>query len=431
MQDYTTGRAARAIGVSQSILRALCQAGLVAARSSPGGHWRIAKTEVLRLRRDGVPDLPTSSLEEPEAAPSALAAPSTPAPAPRHPGLLADPSPETVAAADEVVRLENEVKSITLKRARTEGLDWFRARRTQLASQVAAQQKLRLHAQADRLRERWEAAWMEYAFVECVPKDCPRGIDGDVFRAVQESLGELDARDPRRVVERLVRGSVEKALSSWRRRQQIEKVIREEVKDGIPIRAQGFASSPSDWEIRAARNATVAISQLSGDADILEIRQAARHAIGEIRSEYDAHVAADSHRRACDEIIQWVFDGDEARAAVRAALEELPVGSEYSEMRKVRDAALEPFRAKERANREAESHLHYVREYVDEIGNESDGEWDLGNFADRYKLAEQLKPRVRAKLATKFLRDEFDRDEEIDIQVREFIEECVDRELGL
>jgi excisionase family DNA binding protein len=55
-RDYSTGRAASELHVSPSHVRALCQAGKIAARATHGGRWRIPKGEVERLRREGVPD---------------------------------------------------------------------------------------------------------------------------------------------------------------------------------------------------------------------------------------------------------------------------------------------------------------------------------------------------------------------------------------
>ena len=120
MKDYTTGRAARELRVSQNRLRALCQAGMIAARATPGGHFRIPKSEIDRLRRDGVPDPPPATPVQPQAEPE-----NVPAINPhRHPVLLAEPSEQAINSADPVVQLENEVKAIGLKRIKEEHLDW-------------------------------------------------------------------------------------------------------------------------------------------------------------------------------------------------------------------------------------------------------------------------------------------------------------------
>src|SRR5580704_839265 len=60
-RDYTTGRAASELRVSPSLIRSLCQAGMIAARATPGNHFRIPKSEIERLRREGVPEPPSST----------------------------------------------------------------------------------------------------------------------------------------------------------------------------------------------------------------------------------------------------------------------------------------------------------------------------------------------------------------------------------
>jgi excisionase family DNA binding protein len=60
-RDSSTGRAASELHVSPSHVRALCQAGKIAARATHGGRWRIPKGEVERLRREGVPDPPPAT----------------------------------------------------------------------------------------------------------------------------------------------------------------------------------------------------------------------------------------------------------------------------------------------------------------------------------------------------------------------------------
>ena len=51
---YRTGQAAAALGISSYAIRRLCAAGLVEAEFS-GKQWRIAVSEIERLKREGVP----------------------------------------------------------------------------------------------------------------------------------------------------------------------------------------------------------------------------------------------------------------------------------------------------------------------------------------------------------------------------------------
>src|SRR5689334_2491130 len=126
----SSGKAARELGVTADAVRRLCDAGAIHAETTPGGQWRIPTEEIERLKDEGLPPVP-----KPMPGQSRRATPNesrTIAPGavpPPHTGpaiLLAEPSEETIAAADEVVRLENEVRALGLKRQREEALDWFR-----------------------------------------------------------------------------------------------------------------------------------------------------------------------------------------------------------------------------------------------------------------------------------------------------------------
>lgn len=46
---WTTGQLARALGMAPSTVRRWCEAGELAARATPGGHWRIPVAVVVAL----------------------------------------------------------------------------------------------------------------------------------------------------------------------------------------------------------------------------------------------------------------------------------------------------------------------------------------------------------------------------------------------
>src|SRR3954469_20810682 len=117
---YSTGKAARALGVNAGTIRRLCESDAIQAEVTQGGQWRVPTGEIERLKRDGLPPVPKGLPGQ-----SRHEAPA-PGPSVTHSLLLADPSDQTVAAADEVVRLESEVRALGLKRQREEALDWFR-----------------------------------------------------------------------------------------------------------------------------------------------------------------------------------------------------------------------------------------------------------------------------------------------------------------
>jgi excisionase family DNA binding protein len=419
MQTYTTGRAARELGVPQSVLRALCQAGVIAARTTGGGHWRIPRGEMERLRRDGVPELPSIPTEESAAGPVPMSANAR-----AHPALLAEPSQEAIGAADQVVVLENQVKSLELKRAKEKQLDWFRERQRSQAASQAQHQKRALELRASQLRREWITQWLAYA-IECLPKDAPADIALDVRANIEQTLADFDPSQPHHVVERLIHGDVEKALRPWRRGKEIEKAIQD-ARNRLPAFAQGLLSSPSEWDTLAMRAASEAVAKLSPDCSFAEIRAVCADAGEQVRLKYERRRAEEAHQRACALIVEWVFDGEEARAAVRDALRALPVGATSTDLEKARDKALSPFRAAKKAASDADSFLSHVQTYIEKLGNEATGEWDLGTWSERWDLAEKIKKEIRPKLIRALLRGELADDE-----IREFVEETVNDELDL
>jgi hypothetical protein len=117
-------------------------------------------------------------------------------------------------------------------------------------------------------------------------------------------------------------------------------------------------------------------------------------------------------------------------SAVQQALDKMPVGCSRTELEKAKDRALLPFRARVAAGEIADHYLRHVGEYIEELGNEREGDWDLGGLLERQRLTDKLQKKIRPRLLRRLLSNEFDEDE-IGIEVKEFIEECVDRELGL
>src|SRR6516165_9369252 len=119
---YSTGQAARELGITQARVRDLCRNGAIQAEMTDGGQFRIPREVLDRLRREGVPDTPRPMPN------GGQVVTVIPPPARRHPALLAEPSDEVIDSAEEVVCLENELKSLGLRRQKEEHLDWFRER---------------------------------------------------------------------------------------------------------------------------------------------------------------------------------------------------------------------------------------------------------------------------------------------------------------
>src|SRR6266849_685557 len=61
---YRSGQAARVWAISSHLVRRLCEAGLIAAERTAGGQWKIPHSEVERLTKDGIPEIPSSLARE-------------------------------------------------------------------------------------------------------------------------------------------------------------------------------------------------------------------------------------------------------------------------------------------------------------------------------------------------------------------------------
>src|ERR1017187_9837739 len=94
---YSTGQVARQLGTTLATIRILCENRVLAAETTPGGHWRAPPSEVEPLQRKRLPPVPRTLPTE-----------STPPPSNGtdgrhgHPELVAEPSDEVMSAADQV-----------------------------------------------------------------------------------------------------------------------------------------------------------------------------------------------------------------------------------------------------------------------------------------------------------------------------------------
>ena len=427
-RDYTTGRAARELRVSANHVRALCQAGMIAARATRGGHWRIPKDEIQRLRREGVPDPPPATPATPvETQTQPTSAPASANPH-RHPALLAEPSQEAIASADEVVRLENEVKAIGLKRAKEEHLDWFRDRESKQAEAKAVRDRDLLECKAERLRRDWENSCLEYAF-HCVPVDAPEAVRLTVAASVRETLADLTPTDSEEVTGPLIAAAVEKSIEPWRHSKEIERAVQE-AKNQLPSWARSWGSaSLTNWELRALSAARDAIGQLRADASFEEMRAASIAAGREIARQFED---SESRRTIVDLVfLQTSSDLESARQAVRTALSKLPPGASRMEMERIRDEVLAPFRAAEGAARakavaarQADLYLLHLDSCLQKIVADPRSELDLDNFSERYRLAQELREKIRPILIEAILEEPLTLDE-----ARTFVESLVNHTL--
>lgn len=438
---YTLGEAEKAAGIQRTRLDHACRVGRLQYRRSETGARLLSHDVVEKLRKHGLkafprPYDPIASSNEQEASPSGATSGA---------GLTAQRERvEQKRGEIEEMRVNRDLRQLkdqeqqekserraaaaAERQAQAEQRAHAKRQRQQVrleeARQAEAREQAARGAEAHNRRRQWEVTWLDHA-LKLLPRDVPPSFELDVRDAVAELLQKLDANEPEQLTKRLIQAAINKALQPWHRQKEIEKII-EQAHDQLPVQVRSWSSTPSEWEARVIHAAADAIAQLGDEAPLAEIRAAAVEAGKKVRAEYEVWKTAEDHRLACEQMAQWTFEGDDAREAVRQALEKLPVGAPRAKMENVRDAALAPFRAAKKVPADADRYLEHVSNYIEELGNEETGDWELGDGLERYQIAAKLKPKLRPLLIQKLLKDTLDED-----LAHEFIEEWVDRELEL
>lgn len=437
---YALGEAEKATGIPRTRLDHACRVNRLPYRRSETGARLLSHDVVEKLRKNGLKAFPRPY--DPIASSNDQASPSA-----------ATLGTGVTAQRERVEQKRVEIEEMRLNRDLRQLKDQERQEKADRRAAAAAErqvqaeqraqeerqrQQLRLEeapeaeareqasreAEARDLHQQWETGWLDYA-LKLLPSDVPHSFELDVHQAVAGLLPKLDTCQPEQLTRRLIQAAIDKALQPWHKQEEIEKII-EQARNQLPVRAKSWSSTPNEWEARVVHAVADAIAQLGNEAPLAKIRARAVEATNKVCAEYEAWKAAEDHRRACEDMVQWVFDGEDACEAVQQALEKLPIGATRGKMLNARDAALAPFQSAKKAVADADGYLQHVSDYIEEIGNEKTGEWDLGDWSERYRVAAKLKPKLRPLLIQKLLEHTLNED-----SAHEFVEEWVDRELEL
>ncbi len=327
---FTTGQAAKELNLPQSRIRALCKARAIACELTDGNQFRIPTSEIERLKREGVPAAPRPL---PGSERSSRTRPA---------GLLGQPSHEVIASAEGVVKLENEVKSISLRRQKEEGLDWFRdreARKEKAQRQRDAEQHERERlAEQEEERRIWESTWIHEA-IGRIPQELPVSARLEVDARAREVLSRLTPDTAESLVEQLIDAAIEKALEPWLVADMKKRAAKKACED-VPL------FSDESTRRRLYSIAIAAVDKLSPSTSYEDLRAFACQSIA-------GEVASIEHRKRCQEMVDrvsWKLNDatskelDEARERVSAALARLPVGASTHQLEETRDSSLEPTR---------------------------------------------------------------------------------------
>ena len=344
---YSTGQTARELGTTQARVRALYQAKAIPAEVTEGGQLRIPAEVVEKLKRDGLPAIPRPLPCDNPRLTQAKARYG-------HPALLAEPSQEVVAGAEDVAITENLLKKRELERKLEETEDWFREREQEVADQQATveeEERLRLaEEEAQRERVEWLQSWEQYA-LHSLPYDLPPEMRLEVHQAVRGRLERLDPIPLPDVTRKLVDSEVQKVVQVWERRKETERAV-EEGRASLPYELRGYWK-PTQWEVRAREEAATAIGRLPPDAPYEAKRAAAIQAAKGVVAQYEAQQAAKADAEMRQSVIHCTLlpDGltDEVQdIAIRAIAEELaklPPGTPRQKLEQLREKVLEPLRA--------------------------------------------------------------------------------------
>ena len=339
---FSSGQAARELGVTQAKVRALCESEAIDSIRTTGRQFRIPQNVVERLKRDGLPAVPRP-LPEPDRTRTGSRARSNRGEV----ALLAPPSEAVIDSAERVARLEDDVKCIHLEKELEEGRDFFREREEREAQRQAereeAEWQRESQAAAERQRQNWQAKWIEFA-LKAVAYDVPEPFRLDVHRAVVETLHSLNPLDPETNTRALVSAAVARALVLWHNQKRVADAI-EAACDGYSLPWE--LRFDSKWKARTHTAAANAIARLRNGASASEMKAAAEGALQPLVSECES-------TRVRSEIIASVWaelsggtreEWEEGKESVQEALSDLPEGASRRELERARAAALAPFRA--------------------------------------------------------------------------------------
>ncbi len=211
---YSTGQVARQLGVSPAQVRSLCENGVVAAETTPGGQWRVPAYEVERLKRDGFPPIPRPMPIESGPAPNGR-------PARKDQEPPAGPSAEVVSAQDQVAITRSALEKRRIDREIEEAEDWFRKRQRQQEAAALVERKKDEAIVAEQRRRRWMQGWMRYA-LNSVPYGARGEVEIEVHGEVEAALSKLQADEPEAILRPLVDAAVRRALRPWQHKQDLQ-----------------------------------------------------------------------------------------------------------------------------------------------------------------------------------------------------------------
>jgi hypothetical protein len=272
--------------------------------------------------------------------------------------LLADPSPEMIAAAEEaemsgqqLTVAKNRLEQNKVRRDEAELEDFFVERQKRLQEQEAeehrryeeqleADARTRQKEAAADQRQKFYSKWLEYA-LQRKPYAAPDDIELDIHAEVLATLAKVDTNERDFVARRLVDAAVERGLKTWKAG-EAKRVATEDAINQLPW----YMKHDEGWKGRARQIAREALKDLSVSVSKEEMASLARAALQPLTREFE-------HAGMVKQSVNSVHvDGanyDELREGqglVREALSGLPNTASNRQIAEAQEKALAPLSAR-------------------------------------------------------------------------------------
>lgn len=401
--------AAEVLGLDKRTILRLVRDGRLRTFRTPGGQHRFKRSDIEKLAdgnasNESRPSLAAVKRDELE---------------------IVNLEVQTRRVKRELSRIEAEDAEQQQQKAETHRSEVLASKRAlaEIRSREVREREVCEHA---RERRAWEGALISAELAK-LPDDLPSEVQAQVSNALRAVLADVEPGDPPEIVAVTISGALARPLESWRRINEIQEVV-DQAERTLPFLAR-MVSSPSEWQIKYRAAAADALRDLP-DASLSQIRFVLQKQAKRVTEEFERAEAEKQYRQHCHRAVagvHWrVLDADRTAAeqAVRDAITGLPTDSSQSEIRCAADCALAPFERSKEASQKADVYLIHVSICIEDAGGPN-GDWDLGDFFERYTLAERMKKKIRPALIKAIKAGDVEDGEDAE----DFIGDAVDREL--
>lgn len=383
MQFYTIGAVRQLVPqASEYTLRRLCELGMVDAKRTTGGRWRISSDSVDKLKREGIPPLPVRAQAEPEEEEEPLEF-ERPLLRENQPGIEAPEVKKEITRYHETVQRTRR-KTAQLQEAEID--DQWKERRRRQEEERREELDRQSREAAGRRRQEWEEHILATA-MSAAPKHFDSEACSVLLDAFRSTLKTLPMDLPANVLSKLLEDAGRKALQPYFARQRRHAAIESAVQ-ALPFYAA------EDWRLKARKAAAMALQMLGADASAEEIELAVVGAVQPL-------IAQCKRQEAINDILGqarlWGADKHEQAAfhrTLRAALEKAPEDADRDELRQLAEQTKETYQSGIDQRKTRQEDLAAALDHADEyLSDPARFEWN--SAFEKYQETEEIQRRLR------------------------------------